>query len=94
MATAQATISRGFRSMPLPAIAAFTAMGLFIILMGFFGASSGFKSGAVPMGLLVSGSLAAVAAAYRAGAAMIRVHDVRETVDFLKVLKAIAERER
>ena len=40
------------------------------------------------------GSLAAVAAAYRAGAAMVRVHDVRETVDFLKVLKAIAERER
>ena len=61
MATAQATISRGFRSMPLPAIAAFTAMGLFIILIGFFGASSGFKSGAVPVGLLVSGSVAAVA---------------------------------
>jgi dihydropteroate synthase len=40
------------------------------------------------------GSLAAVAAAYRAGAAMVRVHDVRETVDFLKVLRAIAERER
>ena len=40
------------------------------------------------------GSLAAVAAAHRAGAAMVRVHDVRETVDFLKVLKAIAERER
>jgi dihydropteroate synthase len=40
------------------------------------------------------GSLAAVAAAHRAGAAMVRVHDVRETVDFLKVLRAIAERER
>jgi dihydropteroate synthase len=40
------------------------------------------------------GSLAAVAAAHRAGATMIRVHDVRETVDFLKVLAAIAERER
>jgi dihydropteroate synthase len=37
----------------------------------------------------VSGSLAAVAAAYRGGAAMVRVHDVRETVDFLKVLSAI-----
>jgi dihydropteroate synthase len=40
------------------------------------------------------GSLAAVAAAYRAGAAMVRVHDVRETVDFLKVMAAIEERRR
>ena len=40
------------------------------------------------------GSLAAVAAAVRAGAAMVRVHDVRETVDFLKVLAAIEERRR
>jgi dihydropteroate synthase len=40
------------------------------------------------------GSLAAVAAAHRAGAAMVRVHDVRETVDFLKVLAAIEERRR
>ena len=40
------------------------------------------------------GSLAAVAAAHRAGAAMVRVHDVRETVDFLKVLSAIEERRR
>jgi dihydropteroate synthase len=40
------------------------------------------------------GSLAAVAAAHRGGAAMVRVHDVRETVDFLKVLQAIAEKER
>src|SRR5436305_59986 len=35
------------------------------------------------------GSLAAVAAAHRAGAAMVRVHDVRETADFLRVLTAI-----
>jgi dihydropteroate synthase len=35
------------------------------------------------------GSLATVAAAHRAGAAFVRVHDVRETVDFLKVLAAI-----
>jgi len=35
------------------------------------------------------GSLAAVCAAARAGAAIVRVHDVRETVDFLKVLRAI-----
>ena len=40
------------------------------------------------------GSLAAVAAAKRGGAAFVRVHDVRETVDFLKVLVAIEERER
>ena len=36
-----------------------------------------------------AGSLAAVAAAHRGGAAIVRVHDVRETVDFLKVLNAI-----
>lgn len=35
------------------------------------------------------GSLATVAAAQRAGAAFVRVHDVRETVDFLKVVMAI-----
>jgi dihydropteroate synthase len=40
------------------------------------------------------GSLAAVAAAFHGRAAVVRVHDVRETVDFLKVLAAIAERER
>lgn len=39
-----------------------------------------------------AGSLAAVAAAYRGGAAMVRVHDVRATIDFLKVLSAIEER--
>jgi dihydropteroate synthase len=36
-----------------------------------------------------AGSLAAVAAAARGGASIVRVHDVRETVDFLKVLGAI-----
>jgi dihydropteroate synthase len=36
-----------------------------------------------------AGSLAAVAAAQRGGAAIVRVHDVRETVDFLRVLRAI-----
>ena len=41
----------------------------------------------------LAGSLAALAAAHRAGAALVRVHDVRPTVDFLKVLNAIAERE-
>jgi dihydropteroate synthase len=40
------------------------------------------------------GSLAAVAAAFRGGAAMVRVHDVRETVDFLRVMTAIAGKER
>ena len=40
------------------------------------------------------GSLAAVAAAMHGGAAMVRVHDVQETVDFIRVMGAIAERER
>jgi dihydropteroate synthase len=35
------------------------------------------------------GTLATVAAAQHAGAVMVRVHDVRETMDFLKVLGAI-----
>ncbi|HEX9161393.1 MAG TPA: dihydropteroate synthase [Thermoanaerobaculia bacterium] len=38
------------------------------------------------------GSLAAVAAAFRGGAAVVRVHDVRQTVEFLKVLTAIEEK--
>ena len=42
----------------------------------------------------VVGSLAAVAAAFRGGAAVVRVHDVRDTVDFLRVLSAIEERQR
>jgi dihydropteroate synthase len=37
----------------------------------------------------MAGSLEAVAAARRGGAAMVRVHDVRETIDFLKVLEAV-----
>ena len=37
----------------------------------------------------MAGSLAAVAAAMHAGAALVRVHDVRETVDFLRVMDAI-----
>lgn len=40
----------------------------------------------------MAGSLAAVAAAHRGGAAVVRVHDVRETVDFLRVLRAIEEK--
>lgn len=39
----------------------------------------------------VPGSLAAVAAAHAAGAAIVRVHDVAETADFLKVARAIGE---
>jgi len=38
-----------------------------------------------------AGSLAAVAAAARGGAAIVRVHDVAETVDFLEVYSAIEE---
>jgi dihydropteroate synthase len=40
------------------------------------------------------GSLAAVAAAWQGGAAMVRVHDVRATADFLAVMTAIAEKAR
>ncbi len=56
----------------------------------FIGHLTGQPSGPKRM----TGSLAAVAAAQRGGAAMVRVHDVRETVDFLKVMNAIAEKER
>jgi dihydropteroate synthase len=38
------------------------------------------------------GSLAAVEAAFRGRAAVVRVHDVRETVDFLRVMAAIDEK--
>lgn len=51
----------------------------------FIGKLTGQPGGAARM----PGSLAAVAAAYRGKAAIVRVHDVRETVDFLKVLTAI-----
>jgi dihydropteroate synthase len=55
---------------------------------GFIGHLTGRPGGAARM----AGSLAAVAAAHRGGAAIVRVHDVRETVDFLKVLTAVAAR--
>ena len=42
----------------------------------------------------VVGSLAAVAAAFRGRASVVRVHDVRDTVDFLRVITAIEEKER
>lgn len=42
----------------------------------------------------MAGSLAAVAAALRGNAAMVRVHDVRETVDFLAVMRSVTERSR
>ena len=54
----------------------------------FIGQLTGRESGA-PRAI---GSLAAVAAAFDGGAAMVRVHDVRETVDFLKVMTAIREK--
>jgi dihydropteroate synthase len=38
------------------------------------------------------GSLAAVEAAFRGGAAIVRVHDIAPTIDFLKVLAAIEQR--
>lgn len=55
---------------------------------GFIGHLTGRPGGASRM----AGSLAAVAAAQRGGAAIVRVHDVRETVDFLKVLNAVVQR--
>ena len=54
----------------------------------FIGNLTGQPGGASRM----AGSLAAVAAAQRGGAAVVRVHDVRETIDFLKVLNAIGEK--
>ena len=40
----------------------------------------------------VAGSLAAVAAAAQGGAEIVRVHDVRETVDFLRVYENVTRR--
>ncbi len=37
------------------------------------------------------GSLAALAKAFQAGATMVRVHDVAESVQFLDVMKAVAD---
>jgi len=51
----------------------------------FIGNLTGQPGGSARM----AGSLAAAAAAHRGGATIVRVHDVRETVDFLKVLGAI-----
>jgi dihydropteroate synthase len=56
----------------------------------FIGTLTGREAGADRM----AGSLATIAAAQRAGAALVRVHDVRPTIDFLKVLNAIAEHEK
>ena len=55
---------------------------------GFIGHLTGQPAGDARM----PGSLAAAAAAHRGGATIVRVHDVRETVDFLKVLSAIEAR--
>lgn len=52
---------------------------------GFIGKLTGRPSGAPR----AAGSLAAVAAAKLAGAAIVRVHDVAQTVDFLRVFNAI-----
>jgi dihydropteroate synthase len=54
----------------------------------FVGHLTGQPGGAPRM----AGSLAAVAAAHKGRAAIVRVHDVRETVDFLRVLTAIDEK--
>ena len=54
----------------------------------FIGHLTGQPGGAARL----AGSLAAVAAAAKGCASIVRVHDVRETVDFLKVLHAIEAR--
>jgi dihydropteroate synthase len=51
----------------------------------FVGALTGQPGGAAR----AAGSLATVAAAALGGAAIVRVHDVRATVDFLKVFDAV-----
>lgn len=56
----------------------------------FVGHLTGQPGGAARM----AGSLAAVAAAHRGGVAVVRVHDVRATVDFLAVLQAIEAHRR
>ncbi len=69
----------------------FAALRPFVIgasRKSFIGQITGRLSGPERM----TGSLAAVAAAYRGGAAIVRVHDVRDTCDFLRVLNAIEEK--
>jgi dihydropteroate synthase len=56
---------------------------------GFIGSLTGREAG--PERSI--GSLAAVGAAFRGGAAIVRVHDVRHTADFLTVTAAIAAKE-
>ncbi len=70
--------------------ARFAAIGPLVIgasRKGFIGQLTG-QPGGAPR---AAGSLATVAAAATAGAAIVRVHDVRETVDFLKVWSAIGQ---
>jgi dihydropteroate synthase len=71
----------------------FRAIAPFVIgasRKAFVGSVTGRPAGPERM----AGSLAAVAAAFHGDAAVVRVHDVRPTVDFLKVLSAIDERAR
>lgn len=66
----------------------FTRLGPVVIgasRKGFIGHLTGRETGPDRM----AGSLAAVAMAAIGGAAIVRVHDVRETVDFLKVFDSI-----
>lgn len=57
---------------------------------GFIGHLTG-RGGGRPR---MAGSLATVAVAAMTGAAIVRVHDVAETVDFLRVFNPLAERRR
>jgi len=67
-----------------------TAPGRAILLGASRKRFIGDLTGAEPADRL-PGSLAAAAAAFRAGCAVVRVHDVPETIQFLEVLAAIRE---
>lgn len=56
---------------------------------GFIGKISGGQEGPLPVEERLSGSLAAAACAAIRGADILRVHDVRETVQLVRVLSAI-----
>jgi dihydropteroate synthase len=73
----------GFRSLGLPVAVGASRKGF---VRRFSGVSEDSSSAE-----RLPGSLAAVGAAAAAGAAIVRVHDVSETVGFLRMLRAIGE---
>jgi dihydropteroate synthase len=73
----------GFRSLGLPVAVGASRKGFVRRFSGVAEESSSFER--------LPGSLAAVAAAAAGGAAIVRVHDVSETVRFLRMARAIGE---